>query len=63
MFWCCFVGLPGIVVLIAASTAHDGYGTDSRYKTRITIAQTEGTHSQANIFITVPDKFVPTMLL
>ncbi|XP_020624294.1 adhesion G-protein coupled receptor D1-like [Orbicella faveolata] len=26
----CAYGLPGIVVLIAASVAHDGYGTDSR---------------------------------
>ena len=25
-------GLPGFVVLIAASVAHDGYGADSRYE-------------------------------
>ena len=24
------LGLPGIIVLIAATIAHDGYGTDSR---------------------------------
>jgi len=28
-------GLPGIVVLIAASVAHDGYGTDSRYEVKL----------------------------
>lgn len=32
MYGLCAYGLPGIVVLIAASVAHDGYGTDSRCK-------------------------------
>ncbi|XP_020624322.1 adhesion G protein-coupled receptor L3-like [Orbicella faveolata] len=31
----CAYGLPGIVVLIAASVAHDGYGTDSRYEVKL----------------------------